>query len=277
MENKNPKVSILMNTFNRSDLIGRAIKSVKNQTFADWELIIVNDGSTDNTANVVREWQKNENRVIYLENKTNLGIPRSSNAGLKVAKGSYISILDDDDFWFDNRKLEKQMDFLDKNPEYVACGGGVIVVDEKEKELYRYLKPETDKEIREYMHYSDPLANSTTIYRYLSARKLGFYDERSRYCSDRDFWYKMGKIGKFYNFQEYLTCYTMFGGNTSIAKIRPHLHSSLMIMIRYRKDYPHYYPALVINFFQYLYAFLPVFLRKAVHHHFAELKRKILK
>lgn len=278
-----PKVSILMATWNRAGMIGKTIESVKRQTFLsraqsfeDWELIIADDGSTDNTPIVVREWQKKEPRIVYIRSEINEGISKNYNKGLRIAKGEYVAMIDDDDPWSDERKLEKQIGFLDEHPEYAGCGGGVIVIDASGKELYRYFKPQTDEQIRARMLFSNPMANSTTLWRRQLGAEVGFYDESTRYSGDRDFWLKMGLKGKLRNFPEYFSYYTMTGANTSTAKIRPHLKASFMIMRRYRGKYPHYLAAYFFNLAQYLYSFLPEFIRKLVHYSLAKLKRRVV-
>ncbi|MBI4087749.1 MAG: glycosyltransferase family 2 protein [Candidatus Liptonbacteria bacterium] len=272
----NPQVSILLATWNRAKKLGPAIESVRMQSFGDWELIIADDGSTDETPIVVREWQKREPRIVYVRSETNDGISKNYNKGLNVAKGEYVAMIDDDDAWIGKDKLKRQIDFLEKNPEYVGCGGGVVVVNEAGKELYRYLKPETDKEIRERMLFGNPIANSTTVFRRAVGEQVGRYDETTRYSGDRDFWLKMGLVGKLYNFPEYFSYYTMSNVNTSIAKIKPHLKASLVVMKRYRKSYPHYLPALALNELQYCYAFLPGWIKKAIHFPLARLKRLLV-
>ena len=273
---QSPQVSILMATYNRAGFIGPAIESVRKQTFQDWELIIADDGSTDDTEKVVKEWQKKEARIVYTQSETNQGISKNYNRGLLLAKGEYVAMIDDDDPWSDNGKLEKQIKFLDSHPDYVGCGGGVIVVDTKSEELYRYLKPETDEEIRKYILFSNPMANSTTLFRRAAGEKVGWYDETTRYSGDRDFWLKMGLVGKLYNFPEYFSYYTMSDSNTSVQKIRPHLKASLMIMKRYKGKYPKYLPALAFNEFQYFYSFLPEVVRKPIHFALARMKRRML-
>lgn len=272
----NPRVSILLATWNRFHMIGRTIESVREQSFGDWELIIADDGSTDNTPEIVRDWQKKEPRIIYLRSEVNDGISKNYNKGLQIAKGEYVAMIDDDDPWIDKDKLKKQIEFLDKSPEYVGCGGGVIVVNSEDKELYRYFKPETDKQIRERMLFGNPIANSTTLWRRAVGEEVGFYDESTRYSGDRDFWLKMGLKGKLCNFPEYFSYYTMGDANTSIAKIRPHLKASLMIMKRYKSEYPHYLSALLFNWVQYVYAFLPNFVRRFAHYSLARLKRRVV-
>lgn len=272
-----PQVTVLMATYNRSHLISRAIQSVLDQSFKDWELIIADDGSTDNTPDVVGKWASYESRIVYVRSEENVGISKNYNRGLRIAKGEYVAIIDDDDSWCDTDKLKKQVEFLDRNPSYVGCGGGVIVIDSSGKELYRYLKPEKDEEIRKFMLFSNPMANSTTMFRLSEARKVGLYDETTRYAGDRDFWLKIGLLGKLYNFPEYFSYYTMSGDNTSIVKMKPHLKASLIIMKRYKGKYPNYFLALLFNEIQYFYSFLPMSVKKLVHRFLARLKRLVVK
>jgi len=273
----NPKISIVMATRNRAHLINQAIESVMGQNFKNWELIIADGGSEDSTPKVVSEWQKKESRIVYERHEGNDGISKNYNRAFLVARGEYIAMIDDDDPWLDREKLDKQIKFLDGNPEYAGCGGGVVVVNPAGKELYRYLKPETDGEIRKHMLLSNPMANSTTMFRKSAAEKVGWYDESLWYSGDRDFWLKMGLIGKLYNFPEYFSYYTLGAHNTSIADIRPHLKTSFEVMRRYRNKYPRYYPALFLNCAQYAYSFLPKSVRKIVHQSLARLKRMVVK
>lgn len=271
-----PKVTILMATYNRANLLSKTIESLLKQTFKNWELVVPDDCSKDNTPAVMKGWQKKLPQITYIRNEANLGISKNYNSGFKRAKGEYIAMIDDDDPWCDPKKLEKQVKFLDENPEYVGCGGGVIVVDLNHQELYRYLKPETDKQIRSKILFSNPMANSTTIFRRSAGGKVGWYDESTRYSGDRDFWLKLGIIGKLYNFPEYFSYYTMSGLNTSIVKMKPHLKASLNVMRRYKENYPNYYSALIFNWTQYLYSFLPNFIKKPIHYSLARLKRLLV-
>jgi len=98
----NPVVSIIMATYNRASLIGQAIESVTGQSLIDWELIVADDGSTDNTAEVLREWEAKEPRIRYLRLPHAGRIAVVSNAALEAARGKYIAVLDDDDRWIDH-------------------------------------------------------------------------------------------------------------------------------------------------------------------------------
>src|SRR5690242_18037456 len=144
-----PKVSILMLTYNRPTRIGRAIASVCHQSFQDWELIIVQDGAHPQTSHIVSSWVVKEPRIRHLVRGTVGSIAEASNFGLMQATGPYIAILDDDDYWSDPDKLVRQVDFLDAHPDYVACGGGYVLVDEQERQRGIFLKPEDDAGIRD--------------------------------------------------------------------------------------------------------------------------------
>jgi glycosyltransferase involved in cell wall biosynthesis len=271
-----PKVSILMGTYNRAHLLSPTIQSVLDQTFADWELVVADDGSSDSTPAVIAEWTRKDSRISYVRSDANQGISKNYNMGFAMTRGEYIAMIDDDDPWCDREKLAKQVRYLDAHPDVVGVGGGVIVVDPEGREKYRYLKPETDAEIRAKMLFSNPMANSTTMFRRSIAEAVGWYDESTRYAGDRDFWLKAGLRGALYNFPEYFSFYTMGTHNTSIAKLRPHLKASFMIMRRYRGKYPSYPLAFLFNFAQYAYSFLPGAVRGALHVSLARLKRRVV-
>jgi glycosyltransferase involved in cell wall biosynthesis len=271
----NPKVSVLIATYNRANLIGRAIQSVLNQTFTDWELIIADDGSTDNTAEVVKKWQRRDSRIKYLRSEHLGRISKISNFGLRKAKGEYLAVLDDDDYWATSDKLKKQVEFLDKNPEYVGCGGGYIVIDENGREKGRFLKPELNEEIKLRALIANPLANLTTMFRRAVAEKLGYYDETMPQFADWDFWLKMGLAGKLYNFQEYFAYYQMWEGGSSFRNQKENVRAALRIIRRYRTNYPGFIKAFFLGWLYAFYASLPMFLKKPLNSGLSLLKKFI--
>lgn len=122
-----PKISVIIPTFNRQEYILRAVESVMNQTFQDFELIIIDDGSIDNTQKLIEDYiQSNniKNKIIY-EKIENSGVSAARNFGLRMAKGEWIAFLDSDDEWID-KKLEFQNDFIINNPELKIVHGEEI-------------------------------------------------------------------------------------------------------------------------------------------------------
>ena len=118
----NIRVSVIIPTFNRAYVLERAIASVLNQTYKNFELIIVNDGSTDNTQALLEKYQ--EHKVFHTQNH---GVSRARNFALKYAQGEWIAFLDSDDEWLPD-KLEKQINYIQENPNYLLVHGDEIWV-----------------------------------------------------------------------------------------------------------------------------------------------------
>lgn len=270
-----PKVTVLIVTHNRAQFISRAIESVLTQTYESWELIVADDGSTDETEKVVRGLVKKDSRIKYLKGPHFGRIAKISNFGLKEAGGEYVAILDDDDYWIDPKKLEKQIRFLDENKDYVGCGGGFIVADKKGEEKIKTFKPEKNDDIKKNALVANPIVNATSVFRFAVAKKIGLYDESMLQFADWEFWLKIGLEGKLYNFQEYFTKYQMWEGGMSFSKQKEAASSAIRIVSRYRKLYPRYPKALLFVCSYYLYAQLPDIIKKTLNPALSRIKKAI--
>jgi glycosyltransferase involved in cell wall biosynthesis len=269
-----PKVSVLIATWNRKNLLRQAIESVLRQSFSDWEIIVADDGSNDGTDEMMAAYCRQDGRIRYLKGSHAGRIAVVSNRGLVAARGEYIAILDDDDYWIDREKLKKQVTFLDKNPEYVACGGGMITVDESGRELGRFLKPEADEVIKKMALYANPLVNSTTVFRREIGGTPALYDESLPQFADWGFWLELGRKGKFYNFKEYFVRYRMWDKSSSFTKQKANAQAALVIVKRYRKYYPGFGKALTLALFYRAYVALPVFTRRILNPILSSGKKK---
>ena len=122
-------VSIIMPAYNAENSLNNAIDSILNQTYKNWELIVVDDGSTDYTLKKIEEYSKLDSRIKSYPNPSNVGVSETRNNGIKHVKGNWIAFLDSDDIWHPD-KLEKQIDFIQKtNAEFVFTA--VEYIDEK--------------------------------------------------------------------------------------------------------------------------------------------------
>ena len=211
------KVSIILPTYNGSRFIQRSIESILLQSFADFELLVIDDGSTDSTAEIIQEATRSDSRIVYLKNEKNLGIQKTLNKGLRAAKNEYIARIDDDDLWVDEDKLKKQVEFLDTHPDYVLVGTGVIIQNEEGAELFSFLNPQTDEEIRKKILGKNCFTHSSVMFRKSAAIKFGGYDEsqETRHIEDYDLWLKLGTIGKIANLPCYSVRFTLRPGNIS--------------------------------------------------------------
>ncbi len=270
-----PVVSIVIPTYNRVSMLEKAIESVFAQSYQDWELIIIDDASTDETQKRMTALEAKEKAVKYMRipRIINKGISEYLNIGLRNASGKYVARIDDDDYWCHKDKLKMQVEFLDNNPEYVVVGGGVILVDENGDELFRYLKKESDEEIRDFALFSNPFTHATVLFRKDVALKLGGY-KNIKHVEDMELWLRMGKIGKLHNIKEYFITYMTAGQNKSVTHQRENSRTVLEVLKMHKDDYPNFHKAFILNYTQYAYSFLPVFIKKNLQSFMYYFKRK---
>jgi glycosyltransferase involved in cell wall biosynthesis len=258
MANDNPIVSVIITTYNREKLLRKAIESVLRQSYPNIEFIIIDNGSTDGTRAVIQSYTNNyEIKYIYQGDQGRY--IETLNEEISTAKGKYIAILDDDDYWCDKDKIEKQADFLEKNADYVLVGGGGLIrIDQKSKELVKYLLPEKDEDIKRTLLVKNTLAHTTILFSKEAWEKVGGYDENL----DWGLWLKMGRTGKFYNMQDYFVIRMghVRGDLGFIEKKYGRLKwlkLNIKFKKKYRNDYPGYKKALLFCWLRYFYSFLP--------------------
>lgn len=268
------RVSILI-LANRVQFIDRAVRSVLAQDYQDWELIIVQDGPSLELECIMREWVRRDGRILYFPLERVGDIGRLHNFGLQRACGDYIAILDDDDYWLVPHKLSRQVAFLDSYPDYVACGGGVLVQDEHGKELLRYLKPEQDENIKKLALVANPMAHSSTMFRRVIGERLVLYDDALGGLTDWDFWLKLGRLGKLHNFSELFTGYTLWRSGVSFARQKKNASAARRIVWKHRKVYGFLTPAIAWVLLNYAYAFLPAWIRRRSFAYLACMKKRI--
>ena len=162
---KKSKVSVIMPVYNGERYIREAIKSILNQTYKNFELLIIDDCGQDKSMDIVRAYAKIDDRIRIIYNRSNKGIAYSRNVGLDVCDGEYIAIMDDDDYAF-NYRLSKQVEFLDNNPQYDVVGGKAKWIDGEG----RVIKPEIDllkdeKKIKTMFLFFNIFNNSEVMFR----------------------------------------------------------------------------------------------------------------
>lgn len=245
-----PKVSIILPTYNGSKWISGAIKSVLTQSFLDWELIIIDDGSTDNTAEIVNKFSHKDARIIYLRNKENLGLAKTLNRGLGEARAEIIARLDEDDEWMCADKLEVQMDFMQRNPQCVLVGTNIVAVDEVGAEVGRYMFPEDDLAIRSKMLDVNCFAHSSVAFRKSVAIGVGGYSTTISPLEDYDLWLKLGMSGKLANMGRYCVKYLI--RRNSLSRKSKKIEQALLaikLIKQYKKAYPHFWKYITLRYF----------------------------
>lgn len=197
MGKKDTTVSAIIPTYNRSDSVGRAIQSVLDQTYQDFELIIVDDGSTDSTEEVIKSFD--DERIVYLSHDENKGKPAAArNTGIKEARGEYIAFLDSDDEWLP-KKLEKQMQVMCASSESVGvvyCFWKRFLIDGSIKEYTPKLTNRRDARKRLFNLQIGPGPPSVLI-KSECFEKVGLFDEDLSGWEGHDLWIR---ISEYYDF-----------------------------------------------------------------------------
>ena len=189
-----PEVSVILPTFNRAKIVQKAIDSVLQQTYADYEIIVVDDGSTDDTQAVLEPYG---NKIEY-RYKDNGGISSARNHGIKLAAGRYIALLDSDDYWLEN-KLEKQIACFRYNPAYgmvaTRCSsfdidGNFDTVEPLGKIRAKNRRGKSGW-IYQDLFYRNFIRTSSVVIRRDCFAKVGLFDESLCQCEDVDMWMRM--------------------------------------------------------------------------------------
>lgn len=217
-----PRISVLMPVFNGGAYLEAAIASVLTQSFTDLELVIVDDGSTDHSCEIVNARVASDSRLRLLR-KANSGIAETLNLGLAEARGDWIARLDADDLMLP-RRLERQLAFLEANADVVAVGSYYDLINEAgERRATRYPLPRTRDELARYLEARELLTftHPTMTYRRDLAMTLGGYRRELEPCEDADLFARMLAAGGTILIQpEVLTLYRVHGGSISSRKAR---------------------------------------------------------
>lgn len=232
-----PKVSVNILTKNRSASLRQALLSVAAQTFSDYEIVVINDGSTDETAAVLAGLNIGHLRVITHEQSQ--GITVSRQQALGQSGGELIALLDDDDVWLDINKLQKQVDFFRRNQNAVLLGGSIQLAEEKGG-LQIKRRPASDQDIRQTMLLRNNFFTSTVMFKREAALAAGgFVSDGVDVAEDYDLWLRLGRLGQMSNFSDCFARYQKPRYNK--GKFQAFLTKQLRLISRHRDAYPHYF------------------------------------
>lgn len=206
-----PRVSVVMPVFNGESFLQEAIDSILNQSFQNFEFIIVDDGSIDKTNDIIKSY--NDDRIILIKNGDNLGITKSLNMGIKRAAGDYIARMDADEI-SDPARFERQVAFLDTNKDIGVCGTLTKTIGREVESTWRY--PLDHDHIRASLLFHCCLVHASVMIRnnILKINNL-FYNEQFDFAQDYEFWVRLSKITRITNIDEILIRYRMH--NNSIG------------------------------------------------------------
>ncbi len=207
-----PKVTIVLPTYNGEKYIRESIDSILSQTYTDWELIIVNDCSTDNTPKIIQQYSREDKRIRIINNSVNKKLPESLNIGFKYASGEYFTWTSDDNV-YEKDAIQKMTEYLNNNSEIPMVRADMFLIDENgevisESQKYDYPKM-----------FINNCVGACFMYRRSVAQQVGQYDETLFCVEDYDYWIRiMEQYGTIGNIKEFLYRYRWHPGSLSSTK-----------------------------------------------------------
>jgi glycosyltransferase involved in cell wall biosynthesis len=243
-----PLISVIIPIYNSESYVGEALESIINQAYKNLEIILVDDGSTDKSLVIVEKYAESDKRIVILRNGNNSGIVVSLNKGISYCHGKYVARMDSDDWSFPYR-ISKQVEFLEKNPDVVICGGSIEIVDVNMKHLNYRLYPLTDKKVRSVIFMFSPYAHPSVMYRAEAVRKAGLYDNSFLWAEDYDLYFRLGMIGKFSNLHEPLL--KLRTHKNSVSQTRLKKQELMTLLVRFKSWISYGYP---LTFFNLIYS-----------------------
>lgn len=223
--NTKPLVSVVLSVYNCEKYLAEAIDSILAQTWTDLEFVIVDDGSTDSTPDILSSYSDSRIKLISQKNR---GLAPALNAGIQNALGKYIARMDADDISLPNR-LEKQVEFMENNSYCSVLGSNALLIDMNGNYLYTSSVPLTGEKINSVLNTQSPFFHSSVIFRKDDFLKCGGYFEKIKHhFEDFILWHKMKQLGRLCNLEEPLIKYRIV---PSAITNRDSKNASIMISL----------------------------------------------
>lgn len=224
-----PKVSVLTSVYNGLPYLRESIDSILKQTYTDFEFIIIDDCSTDESWKVLTEYAEKDKRIRLFKNEENLGLTKSLNKGLKLAQGKYIARQDADDISLPER-FEKEFVILEEDPDIILVSCIIESMDSQGQHQH-LLKRDCESELIPWclLFYNYIGGHSQVLFRREQVLELGGYDEQYRYAQDYELWTRLSEIGKLFILPEVLLKYRVHSETISAKGQSKQEESSLII------------------------------------------------
>ncbi len=208
---RNPVVSVLMSVYNDDRFLKAAVESILAQTYADLEFVIVDDGSSDGTAEILRSFK--DDRIKIAVSKRNWGLTASLNRGLRSCRGRFLARIDSDDI-ADPQRIRRQVDFLEKRADVGIVGSSRLLVDESGQIVGRSNPPTDDLAIRWKSLLGNPFGHPTVMLRMELLKRYRLqYDRSYRTAQDYELWTRLLRVTRGANLQEPLVHYRLRNGS----------------------------------------------------------------
>lgn len=231
MDKESILVSVLLPVYNAAATVRESIDSILAQTLTDFEFIIINDGSTDNSEEIILSYE--DERIRYYSNDGNKGLIYTLNRGIELSQGKYIARMDADDIAYPER-LEKQIEIMEKSPDIVVCGTRIRGFGNIGEKGFKYVVKESSEEIKRQLVINSSITHPTAVIKRQVLIDYDIrYDKEYLHAEDYRLWVELSKYGSFYNVPEVLLDYRI-----SDTQVSTKWHSTQVETAkRCRRDY----------------------------------------
>lgn len=227
---KCPIVSVNMSAYNTEQYVAEAVDSMMGQTAGDLELVIVDDGSQDDTLEVLSRYKDPRLRVV---SQTHRGISHARNHALRLSRGRYIAVMDSDDVSMPTR-LERQIDFLESHSAVGVVGTAARFVDELEGREWDYAPPTADEALRRHLVRGNPFVHTSVMMHRSLLEEVGGYNEKYPYLVDYELFVRLAPRTRFANLSEALVVHRQRMGSVSVTMRTELLRLWLRLCVHYR-------------------------------------------
>ncbi len=230
-----PKISVVMPAFNAAEFLDEAVCSILNQTFRDFEFIIVDDGSTDDTARILQKYAKADSRVQVFP-QANEGMISALNRGCRLARGRYIARMDADDISFPER-LQKQLAYIEGHPQIGILGTWIYNIDQNGSLRGNWRPPTNSKMLKWTLFFGVCVAHPSVLMRRDVIAQLNFYRPDAVHGEDVDLWFRASSFTEFGNVPEVLLKYRVWTGSTHQRGLQVRSDRHVQLLASYIRDF----------------------------------------
>lgn len=229
-----PKISVIMPVYNTEKYVWEAIESILNQSFEDFEFIIVDDYSSDNSYKICEKYYEKDNRIRLYRNEKNSKLVYTLNKAIKLSKWDYIVRMDSDDI-VDLKRIEYQYNYLLENPHIDILSSNLFFIDKDWKQIW---KREYNSNVNETILNESPICHACSIIKKKAFDECWLYDERFNLAEDYDLWLRFYSKGfKFSVYNDYLYYYRIFYGSLKVKKLKQQLKMTIDVKENAIKNY----------------------------------------
>jgi glycosyltransferase involved in cell wall biosynthesis len=241
MNKEKPLISILMPNFNNEKYLNAAIESVLNQSYKNFEFIIIDDCSTDNSWKIIQKYAKKDKRIKAYRNEKNLKIVKTLNKALDFAKGKFIGRMDGDDLIIE-KKFEIQINFLEKNPSFVGVGTNLYITDVNMEKIGVRKYESNSSKLKKILPIESPFAHATMVIKSEILKKYK-YKVGLDLAEDYDLWFRILKKHKMSNISQFTYYYRQHPGQGKFYNLKGNLLKTLKVKMNYifKKEFFSFY------------------------------------